>query len=75
MADELEPKLNVVNLSGELGKLMALVEKFSDPATLAQLESEGKLALDDAQKLMADAQQASIDLNAALAALRLVAGI
>ena len=44
MADELEPKLNVVNLSGELGKLMALVEKFSDPATLAQLDSEGKLA-------------------------------
>ena len=75
MADELKPELNVVNLAGSLGKLVALVEKFSNPATLAQLEAEGKLALDDAQKLMADAQQASVDLNAALAALRLVAGI
>lgn len=75
MAESLEPNLNVGNLAGSLGKLVALVDKFSDPATLANLEAEGKLALDDVQKLMADAQQASVDLNTALAALRLVAGL
>jgi hypothetical protein len=71
----LEPKLNLLNLAGSLGNLFNLVQKLSDPATLAQLEADGKLSLADVQQLMADAQKAAADLSKTVADLQAALGV
>jgi len=73
-ANNLEPKLNLINLAGSMGKLVDVVSKLSNPATLAQLETDGKLAAADVQTVMADVQKASADLSKALNDLQAALG-
>lgn len=75
MPENLEPKLNLVNLAGSMGKIVALFDKLSNPATLAQLEADGKLAADDVQQLMAEVQKTSADLAKALADVQTALGV
>jgi hypothetical protein len=75
MADNLKPELNILGLAGNLGNVVELANKLSNPATLAQLQADGKLALDDVQKLMADAHQAADDLNKLVTDLRAALGV
>lgn len=76
MSEELEPKLlNVVNLAGDLGKLMDLVNKLSDPATLAKLQADAKAAADAVAKVLADAQAAEAQVNQVMSDVRTALGI
>ena len=60
----LEPKLNLLNLAGGMGKLVDLLNKVSDPAALGQLEASGKITLADIEALMADVKKVSDDVTA-----------
>jgi hypothetical protein len=71
----MEPKLNLGNLAGSLGTVVSLVNALSNPATLAELEADGKLAADDVQKLLADAQVAATDLAKIVADVRTALGV
>lgn len=76
MSDELQPKLlNVVALAGSLGKLVDLMNKINNPATLALLEADVKMAADDVQALMAAVDKASADLEKTLSDLRSALGV
>lgn len=70
-----EPNLNLINLAGNLGKVMSLLNQLNDPAKLAQLEADGKLSLSDVQQLIADAHKASEDLSNAVTDLRALLGV
>lgn len=70
----LEPKLNLLNLAGSMGKLVDIASKLSNPATLAQLEADGKLAVADVQQLMEDAKKAADDLEKILKDLQTALG-
>ena len=72
--ENLEPKLNILNLAGSMGKLVDIVSKLSNPATLAQLESDGKLAVADVQKLREDAKNSANDLEKILSDLQTALG-
>jgi multidrug resistance efflux pump len=76
MSDELQPKLfNVVALAGSLGKLVDLMNKINNTATLALLEADVKMAADDVQALMAAVDKASADLEKTLSDLRSALGV
>lgn len=72
--NEMQPKLNLLNLAGGMGKLVDLANKFSDPATLADLEAQGKLTLADVQELMADVNKLTVDGAALVAKVQKLLG-
>lgn len=69
-----EPKLNLLNLAGGINQLVGLLNKVSDPTTLANLESSGKLTLADIEQLVADVQKVSSDVQALISQVKLVLG-
>lgn len=69
-----EPKLNILNLAGGMGKLVELANTLTNPATLADLEASGKLTLADIQALIDDVNKLTVDAKALIAKVQALLG-